>query len=504
MHKKILFVGIIFLLVACLPVPQSYAMSLGSKQSSYQVAMHTFGFRDEATGVKLDVAVWYPGQTQTRMTEYDGWVVQSCSHRQSIPKVTPGFYPTVLISHDTASSYFANNDIAAALASKGFFVIVPAHAGDTSNNGDAIYQASLLYRRPLQLLKALELVLSSPDFAPFVDESRIGLLGVGFGAATAAQLSGLEPRADLFTQYCIDNNLYDLRCAGWTKKLLQKFTQDYQEIKKEKGPYAFTPPLTTFAPQALEEVAIPTEDPLELPLSAKENEEDANKHQSFKDTIQSLFGLKKTAETPPLPSQAEEPVAKPLFDFQGGLLYGSTLLGNTFVLFTPTEGNPWIYQVETKPITEDINFTHKRAQKTDVRPYRRPAERRSINAIAFLSPMGAPLFDHQLPNTALPALSILPEYSFLYPHTFQADPFQLLFPAYHEVVVIPKAEHFALFASCTEQAQSFLPETCGNLFGEDKERADTQKIKTLLHFFKQYLGEPLPPQAPTGLKAVHE
>ena len=492
----------------CSQAPSSFAMSLAKQPKDYQVAMHTFGFWDQANKLKLDIAVWYPGQTQTRIAEHDGWIVQTCSHKQSVAKVIPGFYPVILLSHDTASSYFANNDVAAHLASQGFFVIVPAHTGDTTTSGDTIYQAELLYDRPLQLLKALDLVLSNQHFAPFVDESRIGLLGVGAGAITTAQLTGLMPQADLLASYCRENSVYDLSCAGWTDSLLTKFQHDHDEIIKRPG-RPLTPHLATFAPQKLEIAPIPPEEPEGTSALCEEEEalNEDNSEQRKKSLLTKIKEMfKKTLpdkDTPAVAKQEPElPDPKIIFDFHGGIVQTETLMGNPFVVFKESTAFPWIFPV-TVPEKEPQAVAPLKA-KQDTRPFRRPAEIRQIKAIALLAPTGAFYFDDEKPNTALPALSIFPEFTCLYPHAYQAEPYRQLFPSYHEVEVIRGTDHFSLFASCTEQAREFLPENCGTLNNEDKAAADKKKMAALRLFFKQYLGAPYPPQPLTGLKAADE
>jgi predicted dienelactone hydrolase len=165
----------------------------------------------------------------------------------------PGFYPIILLSHDAASSRYANSDLAAALAESGFIVIAPTHAGDNQNDSDGLHTAGLMLTRPRQLLLALETVLASPVFAPYADESRIGLLGVGAGSLTALQSAGIRPDPGRMEAFCPQaaepaDPSPDPFCTPWARSRLARLPAEAAALEAKWGEQAFTPPLDFYAP----------------------------------------------------------------------------------------------------------------------------------------------------------------------------------------------------------------------------------------------------------------
>lgn len=224
------------------------AFSGGSVSDVLPVAMRTFGIWEPSTGERLDFSVWYPGGRggEDTATIKEGWIVSAAKRG----RIIPGLYPVVLISHDTASSRYANSDLAVSLAAGGFIVIAPAHFGDTQNDSSGIYTAELLRARPRQLLRALETVLESHDFSTYVDESRIGLLGVGFGGITVLQLAGASPDFFPVAEYCSRTEKKDAFCAPWVRGKLASAAEKMNIMNKE-APSFFCPSLSLYAPKLI-------------------------------------------------------------------------------------------------------------------------------------------------------------------------------------------------------------------------------------------------------------
>ena len=114
-------------LVLCLAL--MCAMLLPSPAFAKGVGLYTFGSFEEQ-GSRLDVTVWFPSRVEGSNSKIDGYTMAAT--RTS--RITPGFYPVVLLSHDAAASRFAHHDIATALAQQGMLVIAPTHPGDNYND----------------------------------------------------------------------------------------------------------------------------------------------------------------------------------------------------------------------------------------------------------------------------------------------------------------------------------------------------------------------------------
>lgn len=217
-----------------------HAAAQGARAQQYYPGLRTLGIWDPALNMRLDVAVWYPSIRPSREFRLDGWTLTASRNGREVP----GRYPLLLVSHDAASNRLALHDLAAALARRGFVVAIPTHAQDSMDDASGMFRASILMDRPLHLLLTLETVLATPELAPFIDENRIGLVGVGAGSATALQLMGARPDVARFSPYCLEEPGVDLYCTPWAKRHFALLEKEFALILSQRGPAAFTPALT--------------------------------------------------------------------------------------------------------------------------------------------------------------------------------------------------------------------------------------------------------------------
>ncbi len=215
----------------------------GARPQQFQPGFRTIGIWNPATQTRMDVAVWYPSLRPPKDLRIDGWSISVAKNGREIP----GQYPVILISHGSGGSRLSVHDLAAALARQAFIVIAPTHPGDNAEDVSEMYRARLFMERPRNLLQALEAVLGSPELAPLADESRIGLLGVGSGAATVLQLAGAAPDLSLLPAYCPPENSSDFLCTNWALAHHAAMMSDYTSILNAWGPAAFTPELDVLA-----------------------------------------------------------------------------------------------------------------------------------------------------------------------------------------------------------------------------------------------------------------
>ena len=512
----------LFLAAAVLETP--LALGMGGKPAEYPVGMRTIGIWEPRTQTRFDVAVWYPSRSRGGAIERDGWIVPSASRSA----VANGFFPVVLISHDTAMSRFAHSDLAVALAEKGHIVIAPTHTGDSLFDCSDLYSTMVLYDRPRHLLQALEAVLDRPEFAPHADESRLGVIGVGFGAITATQLAGLVPNPGAIPAYCASNTLPDVFCSSWSESMLAALQEDVVVFSSIEGPRAFAPPLHQFTPE-LEVVPVPpaeTEktrnaaqtdrggssgkgrsffanafawlgfgDDTDAPAQTEEGSADA----SGPDTSGPEATGADTSGAAPLPSLAsgEAESIRLNIDFQAGLVRGGALKGDVFVFF-PYEDHPLL--VDVAPLAPPPEVRPAKAA-ADNRPYRRPASVRALRAVALISPAGGMLFGQSGQGT-IPLLIINPEHNSLYPAVSHSQPYAGVFRGAVATYTIAGADHFSLFARCGHELLVTLPDGCGRLSGSDRRAADEEKKSLVVQFLAATLGSAQPELAPSGLKAV--
>lgn len=485
--------------------PQSFGAFISS---NYSVGMRTFGVWEPDSRERFDFSVWYPSKSQQMERTLEGWIVNSGRRG----RILPGFYPVLLLSHDTASGRYANNDLAASLASSGFLVIVPSHPGDNQSDSGALYTAELVRDRPRHLLRALESVLASPDFALYADESRIGLIGVGFGSITVLQLAGAVPDFSLLQSYCSQNAVADAFCAPWTAERLARLAEDMLEMQKRDGLAVFTPARDMYAPELMAAPIPVTTSP--APPEEKKPSRDAKGDFSLK---RLLFGKNDEDKAPLEQEEPESPTPPPApvqatasaapatsaLDFQGGPLFGGTDSGEPFVhIALPNSPQ---YRVTVTEGTNAAESSPDAFADKDVASlvHRRPPSTRRILGIALLAPAGGMLFSREsLAGIQVPVALVEAGQDSLYPPRMHSHPYYTRLPALPVLLPLATADHYSLFARCSKDTMMSLGGACGRLVGEQRKKLVEQRDRFLESFFHSILGEPLPPALPSGFVAV--
>lgn len=213
------------------------AFPSGSQQNLPLPGFRSLGVWDPNTSFRMDIAVWYPTTRASRDLNLEGWMLHSGKDGAAIP----GKYPVILLSHDAAASRLASHDLAAHLSRHGFIVISPSHPGDNVDGTDFFFRAQNFASRPRHLITAYNEVRKSPVLGPVMDTSRIGLLGVGSGAATVLQLAGAAPDLSRLDGYCPDGPLLDPLCSAWAKTFHPRMKREFANLAGRPGPDMFTP-----------------------------------------------------------------------------------------------------------------------------------------------------------------------------------------------------------------------------------------------------------------------
>jgi predicted dienelactone hydrolase len=108
----------------------------------------------------------------------------------------------VLISHGNEGSKFGHHDLATTLARAGFVVVTIEHPGDNYADQSGVGTERVLLGRAWQLSSALDSLIAEPFFAPYVDESRVGVAGFSAGGYASLLLVGAKPDFTRWAGYC--------------------------------------------------------------------------------------------------------------------------------------------------------------------------------------------------------------------------------------------------------------------------------------------------------------
>jgi predicted dienelactone hydrolase len=151
----------------------------------------------------LTSGVWYP--TDTPATEHAlGNFTQTVAAGAPIAGRD---LPLVVISHGGASWYGSHYDTALALAQAGFVVAAVSHAGDTFDDQSKVLQP---WRRPAQLRRLVDYMLSAWPQRDHLDANAIGAFGFSNGGFTVLVAVGGTPDLGKTAPYCRAHPDHDL------------------------------------------------------------------------------------------------------------------------------------------------------------------------------------------------------------------------------------------------------------------------------------------------------
>ena len=271
----------IFLLLCTVPASAS-----GNRQKLPQPGFRSIGLWDPQSSFRMDIAAWYPSPRSPQTVNLDGWLIR-------VSKDAPpssGKYPVILISHDSAEMRLSSHDLAGTLARNGFVVIAPTHPGDNNRDTSNLLSTENFAARPRHLLKAFTNAIAHPVIGPLMDHTRIGLLGVGAGTATALQLAGISPDLSRLAAHCPQDDIaYMPLCSNWAKSFHSSMERAFVEAKTLHGENYFIP-------------AFPTKDK-ELPLPSEKEpvaEEEQPAPHNPQETAPPVTLADTTAPAPPL------------------------------------------------------------------------------------------------------------------------------------------------------------------------------------------------------------
>lgn len=187
--KNLLFIACLWHLAGSAVAEQNYAV----------------GFRliEEQASSGFSGGVWYPSvdeEFEQKLGPFrPKWAWEG--------KPTEGKRPAILFSHGVMGRFRNHRDTAAALARKGYIVIIPQHTKDQwigARTVDAVEHRIAEFARTLQHFAQAE-----PEIAKLIDEQNIGAIGYSLGGLTALGASGTIPDTRYVVQHCLENEHND-------------------------------------------------------------------------------------------------------------------------------------------------------------------------------------------------------------------------------------------------------------------------------------------------------
>ena len=168
----------------------------------------------------LKAGIWYPTSAEPRDVPLESF------HQRVAPSgpVKGRALPLIVISHGGGGSYAGHYDTAVALARAGFVVAAVSHAGDTYDDQSKVLMP---WRRPAQLSRLIDFMLTDWREHADIDAQRIGAFGFSNGGFTVLVEAGGIPDLDKIDPYCAENPQHDL-CTALAKAGIHSVTKTVQ------------------------------------------------------------------------------------------------------------------------------------------------------------------------------------------------------------------------------------------------------------------------------------
>jgi predicted dienelactone hydrolase len=167
---------------------------------------HPVGFEvaraTDSNGQTFPVGVWYPTQARPRPTTLLGPLLMDVAPGGPIAGRN---LPLVVISHGNGGGPGSHADLALALASAGYVVAAPMHAGDNYADQGAAGSVSLYSGRNRQLRDTIDYMLGAWQGHDRIDPERVGAFGMSAGGFTVLTVVGAQPDFRLVAKHCAES-----------------------------------------------------------------------------------------------------------------------------------------------------------------------------------------------------------------------------------------------------------------------------------------------------------
>ena len=129
-------------------------------------------------GKPIAVGVWYRSESRGHPTAQLGTVLMEVAQGAAVKGRA---LPLVVISHGNVGGLQSDADLALALASAGYVVAAPMHAGDNFMDLSASGSAALYNGRNRQFLAVIEHMVSQWPGHGLIDAEKVGVFGFSAG-----------------------------------------------------------------------------------------------------------------------------------------------------------------------------------------------------------------------------------------------------------------------------------------------------------------------------------
>lgn len=181
-----------------------FALCLGTAPLSAQTqepGMRMITVPDGPDARGTDGFLWYPAASGGDPVRALGNQVWEAIRVLPDADPAPGRYPLVVLSHGMFGNARNQAWLAEGLVRAGFVVAAIDHPGTSTFQRDARAR-TMLWERPRDISRAIDLALADPAIGGLVDPERIYMAGHSLGGFTAMLLAGARYDADHLGGFC--------------------------------------------------------------------------------------------------------------------------------------------------------------------------------------------------------------------------------------------------------------------------------------------------------------
>lgn len=153
----------------------------------------------DVDGTPFAIGVWYPTEARPWPTTLIGTTLMDVARDAPIAGRD---LPLIVISHGNGGGPQSHADLALALASAGYVVAAPMHAGDNFTDSSASGAATLYSDRTRQFRATVEHMVTRWHGHDRIDPDLIGAFGFSAGGITVLAAAGARPDLRLIASHC--------------------------------------------------------------------------------------------------------------------------------------------------------------------------------------------------------------------------------------------------------------------------------------------------------------
>lgn len=168
--------------------------------------------RDTAVDERaLSLSIWYPSNEQASGTIGGNPVFEGASAAPDAP-FPEGALPLVVVSHGGLRSATDSGAWLSASIARAGYVVVEVNAPRPDNAAIALNE---IWRRPQDIHRTIDLMLTDETWGPRIDGSKISVAGFALGATAALSVAGVEMDAARYMRSCAADSTREAPDCGW-------------------------------------------------------------------------------------------------------------------------------------------------------------------------------------------------------------------------------------------------------------------------------------------------